>query len=410
MEEIELNLLATMLDKSVWDKTKNFITPIMFPKDWRSLAQTIREAHLKYEDIESLDVTTLVAVHKIMFPAMPDSKAEQINDRINNLLAVQKVDANLAYDWAKTFWLRNIAKTIGEKAIRYWAAESLTENSMAFSEIAQLIEKVASNSLDGEDSFRIIHEDIEELIKSTVKPSEFTFGLDTLEKNVLGLNRGDFGIIFARPEVGKSSFCAHLASHYISRGQKVHYWANEEIAEKVKLRIITAFFNIDKNTMEKQKDRYVEEYKKKIDTNLVVMDSVGTSVKEIVNFTTLNKPDVIFIDQMDKVKIDGTYTRGDERLKEIYVMGRELAKRHNCLVWAVSQASYEAHEREVIDYSMLDNSRTGKAGEADLIIGIGRELGLENNTRFLTISKNKINGWHGTVPVQINVPTGRYSV
>ena len=64
-----------MLDKSVWDKTKNFITPIMFPKDWRSLAQTIREAHLKYEDIESLDVTTLVAVHKIMFPAMPDSKA-----------------------------------------------------------------------------------------------------------------------------------------------------------------------------------------------------------------------------------------------------------------------------------------------------------------------------------------------
>ena len=140
------------------------------------------------------------------------------------------------------------------------------------------------------------------------------------------------------------------------------------------------------------------------------MDSVGTSVKEIINFTTLNKPDIVFIDQMDKVKIDGTYTRGDERLKEIYVMGRELAKRHNCLVWAVSQASYEAHEREVIDYSMLDNSRTGKAGEADLIIGIGRELGLENNTRFLTVSKNKINGWHGTVPVQINVPTGRYSV
>ena len=62
-----------------------------------------------------------------------------------------------------------------------------SENSMAFSEIAQLIEKVASNSLDGEDSFRIIHEDIEELIKSTVKPSEFTFGLDTLEKKCIGI-------------------------------------------------------------------------------------------------------------------------------------------------------------------------------------------------------------------------------
>ena len=407
MQDIELNVLATMLDKSVWDRTKNFITPVMFPKDWRSLAHTIREAHLKYEEIESLDATTLVAVHKIMFPAMPDSKALQTFDLIDDLLAVKKVDVNLAYDWAKTFWQRDMARQIGEKAVGFWTGE----NSMAFSEISQMIEKVASNSLDGEDSFRIIHEDFEELIKSTVKEPDFTFGLHTLEQNVQGLNRGDFGIIFARPEIGKSSFCAHLASHYISRGQKVHYWANEEIAKKVKLRIITAYFDIDKNTLQKQKDRYIEEYKEKVDANLVVMDSVGTSVKEIINFTTLNKPDVVFIDQMDKVKIDGTYTRGDERLKEIYVMGRELAKRHNCLVWAVSQASYEAHEREVIDYSMLDNSRTGKAGEADLIIGIGKQMGIdENNTRFLAVSKNKINGWHGNVPVQINIATGRYSV
>mgnify|MGYP005827742409 CR=1 FL=1 len=119
------------------------------------------------------------------------------------------------------------------------------------------------------------------------------------------------------------------------------------------------------------------------------MDSVGTSVKEITNFTALNKPDVVFIDQMDKVKVEGTYTRGDERLKEIYVMGRELAKRNN---------------------SMLDSSRTGKAGEADLIIGIGKQIGMDTtNTRFLAISKNKINGWHGNVPVQINIATGRYS-
>ena len=46
---------------------------------------------------------------------------------------------------------------------------------MAFSEISQMIEKVASNSLDGEDSFRIIHEDFEELIKSTVKGTRFYF-------------------------------------------------------------------------------------------------------------------------------------------------------------------------------------------------------------------------------------------
>ena len=407
MENVELNVLATMLKKSVWDRTKNFITPAMFPKDWRSLAHTIREAHLKYEDIEKLDKPSIIAMHKILYPATPDSKADQIHLLVDSLVSLQKVNDDIAYDWSKVFWKRDMAKQIGEKAVEIWTGE----NSTAFSEISQMIEKVASNSLDGQDSFRIIHDNIEELITSTIKEPDFTFGLSNLEGEVQGLNRGDFGIIFARPEVGKSSFCAHLASHYISRGQKVHYWANEEIAVKVKLRIITAFFNIDRDTLKKNNSAYIQEYKDRVEKNLIVMDSVGTGVKEIINFTVLNRPDVVFIDQMDKVKVDGTYTRGDERLKEIYVMGRELAKRNNCLVWAVSQASFEAHEREVIDYSMLDNSRTGKAGEADLIIGIGKQAGLEaTNTRFLSVSKNKINGWHGNVPVHINIATGRYSV
>jgi hypothetical protein len=91
-------------------------------------------------------------------------------------------------------------------------------------------------------------------------------------------------------------------------------------------------------------------------------------------------------------------------------LGRYLAKRNDCLVWAVSQASYEAHQREIIDFAMMDNSRTGKAGEADVILGIGRGLGVDDNTRFLTISKNKVNGWHGTAHAFLNIETGRYYV
>ena len=406
MQNIELNVLATMLHKKVWDRTKNFITPAMFPKDWRSLAHSIKEAHLKYEDIEKLDKASLVAVHKMMFPATPDSKAEQTDTLIDNLLQLQTVNEDLAYDWSKVFWQRDMAKQIGERAVEFWTGG----DELAFSDIAKMIDRVASNSLDAHDTFTIIHDDFQELIQSTVQEPDFTFGVSTLEENIQGMNRGDFGIIFARPEVGKTSFCSHLASHYIASGYKVHYWANEELAKKVKLRIITSFFDIDKHTLLDKRDKYIDEYKERINKNLVVIDSVGTSIDEIVNFTALNKPDVIFIDQMDKVKIDGMFTRGDERLKELYVGGREIAKRNNCLVWAVSQASYEAHQREVIEYSMLDNSRTGKAGEADIIIGIGKGLGVEDNTRFLTVSKNKINGWHGTSHATLNIATGRYSV
>jgi len=50
----------------------------------------------------------------------------------------------------------------------------------------------------------------------------------------------------------------------------------------------------------------------------------------------------------------------------------------------------------------------GKAGEADIIIGIGKNPGEDDDTRFLNVSKNKISGWHGHVVCEIDKLTGRY--
>ena len=406
MENLELNLLASTLKTKNWEKIKNFITPQMFPKEWRSIAQAITEAHLRYENIDVLDDKAVLAVHKMMFPAMPDSKDEDAKQLIGSLCNVPDMDDDLAYDYAKTFWERSMAKLIGEKAVQFWVGD----DPNAFADIAKLMDRVTNNSMEGHETFTIVKDTFEEVMESTSKPPEFLFGVPTLEDHLPGMNRGDFGIIFARPEVGKTSFCSHLVAQYLAQGKKVHYWANEELAKKVKLRITTAFFGVDKHTLVENKHDYKETYDSVIGSNLVVIDSVGTDITELGSFTALNKPDVILIDQLDKVKIGGDFGRGDERLKELYVSGRELAKRNDCLVWAVSQANYEAHQREIIDFSMMDNSRTGKAGEADVILGIGKGLGVEDNTRFLTISKNKVNGWHGTAHAFLDIATGKYYV
>ena len=142
--------------------------------------------------------------------------------------------------------------------------------------------------------------------------------------------------------------------------------------------------------------------------NLVVFDSVGTSIEELDSYCGLNKPSVIIVDQLDKMKISGQFGRGDERLKALYCYAREVAKRNDCLVWAVSQAGYDAEGSQIIDYSMLDGSKTGKAAEADIILGIGKNVDDDDTTRFINVSKNKINGFHGFVTVDINKDVGRY--
>jgi replicative DNA helicase len=233
MENLELNLLASTLKTKNWEKIKNFITPQMFPKEWRSIAQAITEAHLRYENIDVLDDKAVLAVHKMMFPAMPDSKDEDAKQLIGSLCNVPDMDDGLAYDYAKTFWERSMAKLIGEKAVQFWVGD----DPNAFADIAKLMDRVTNNSMEGHETFTIVKDTFEELMESTSKPPEFLFGVPTLEDHLPGMNRGDFGIIFARPEVGKTSFCSHLVAQYLAQGKKVHYWANEELAKKVKLRI-----------------------------------------------------------------------------------------------------------------------------------------------------------------------------
>ena len=79
-------------------------------------------------------------------------------------------------------------------------------------------------------------------------------------------------------------------------------------------------------------------------------------------------------------------------------------------MWGVSQASAEAEGTRNVEYQYLDNSKTGKAGEADLIIGVGRSNDHSplNTVRNICISKNKQNGWHGTFDTNIDIYRGVY--
>ena len=78
----------------------------------------------------------------------------------------------------------------------------------------------------------------------------------------------------------------------------------------------------------------------------------------------------------------------------------------------VSQASADAHDRERIGFDMMENSKTGKAAEADLIIGIGKHGTLDSldTTRVMCISKNKISGYHGEITCNIEPQLSRYRV
>ena len=399
---IDHKVLGFCLKHDFFNKVKNILEEDMFSGQTKELFKTILFAQTNYE--KDLTKDELFALHVDRHPAMPATTKKDVMSIVHAL----PPDANnhdLQMDVVKNFWMRDRARLIGEKAISIFTGQDVD-----FGELQRIMDTVEDGRMENKPTYTECDLDLVELLDDVAGEPDVPFDWNIIGDVLQGMWRGNLGIIFARPEVGKTTFCAYLCSKYVKQKKTIIYWANEEPAKLVKLRMIQSYFAITKEEMNSNRRKYIALYREHIKPYLRIMDAVGTSIEEINDFAQLNKPDIMFCDQLDKFKVRGEFGRGDERLKEIYVLAREVAKRNNLLMWAISQASYDAHDRAFIDYAMLDNSKTGKAGEADVIIGLGKtgSSEVENNVRHICISKNKINGWHGMLNCNIDVEHGVY--
>ena len=240
------------------------------------------------------------------------------------------------------------------------------------------------------------------------------FNITVIKQNLGGIVGVNLMIAFARPETGKTAFWVSLCTApdgFCSQGAKVHAFINEEPAIRTQIRAISAYTGMTRDEIlfdRVQAQRIWADIK----DNISMFDTVDWSMSDIDAHCEKHKPDIIIIDQLDKVNVSGTYARTDEKLRQIYTSVREIAKRRDCAVIAISQASADAHNRNSISFDQMENSKTGKAAEADLIIGIGRNpnTDLENKIRTLCVSKNKINGYHGEPVCTIRRGISRYEV
>jgi len=400
---IDKQILGFCLNHKFFSEVLNIVNRDMFSREMRDVFDVIVHSHTKYEN--DITVGELSVLFNDRNPAMPDSSREKSQELILSLDCGNPANTEMHMDMVRNFWLRDRARIIGEKAI-----EIFTGESEDFGELRSLIEDIEDGRMSDRTTYEKITADLGELLEDHGGEPDFPFEFNLINERVEGMDRGNLGIIFARPEVGKTTFCCFLAASYIRAGYKVVYWANEEPAERIKLRLIQSYFGITRKELEDNKQKYIPLSLELIEPNLDVMMAIGMSIEEVDSYAKLNKPDIMFCDQLDKFRVSGEYNRGDERLKETYVNAREIAKRNKCLVWAVSQASNDGHDRLFIDYNMMDNSKTGKAGEADMIIGIGKTgaSDVDNVVRHICISKNKINGWHGPIDANIDIQRGVY--
>ena len=406
-DTMEMQILKKMLDKKFYDEYKGVISRGVFEGDLGSLYDTIKKAHVEYT--ESIKVDELYGLHVgIHNPAMTQAAKIKFSEIIQDLKEVSEPSNEIAKDIMRVMIERETAQKIAIEA-----TEIFNGKPANFSNIISIIEKHKQGQPD--DKVESVTNNIGEVMNQLVDTTKWKFHISTLRERVGGIGDGNLVIVFARPETGKTAFWVSLVAApngFAEQGANVHAFINEEPAIRTQMRAISC--NLGLNRQEiidniETANGIWDNVKDKIR----LFDTVDWTIDDIDAHCEKHKPDIIVIDQLDKVNISGTFARTDEKLRAIYTGAREIAKRRKCAIIALSQASADADNHRHMNFSMMENSKTGKAAEADLIIGIGKRQdveGVENMDRSLCISKNKINGYHGIIDAKIYRQLSRYDV
>ncbi len=402
---IEKQIIKLMLDKDFYTEYKGQVSRNVFQGSFGSLYDTIQKAHDKYD--ASISIDELYSLHTAVFnPALTRAAKEQFSELLEDIKETQQPSKQIADDIIKILIERDVAQKIAIEA-----TEIFNGKPADFNFITNIIEKhktgLPAEKLDA------VTNDIDELLDKLNVVSKWSFNIAVLKDGIGGIGPGNLMIAFARPEVGKTAFWVSLVSApygFAQQGAKVHAFINEEPAVRTQMRAISSFTGLNKEQIIDNINLARNDWAN-IKDNIKMIDTVDWSMDDIDSHCEKYKPDIIVIDQLDKVNMKGTYARTDEKLRAIYTSAREIAKRRECVVIAISQASAEAQNKDHISFDMMENSKTGKAAEADLIIGIGNKFSdnPDNDSRVLNITKNKITGWHGSPGCLINKYISRFT-
>mgnify|MGYP003146047067 FL=1 len=400
---IEKQILQLLLDKDFYEENKGRVSKTMFTNGTENLYDTIKKAHENSDENLTLDEVATLHV-EIYNPAL----TRAAKDNFYNLLGdIKKERPNKKL--TKTI-LEELHKQTIAKKIAVMATEMYNNTSESgFNDIQSLLDDSNNASTD---EFESVSKDIDTLIDSLKDNTKWKFNLTDLRDRVNGIGDGNFLIIFARPESGKTAFWVNLVAGqggFASQGAKVCALINEEPAIRTQMRLINAHTSMTlaeiRGNPKKAGDLWSQ-----VRTNINILDTVDWSLEKVDSYVAKEKPDILIIDQLDKINISGTFARTDEKLRAIYTGAREIAKRRDCALIGISQASADASGKLDITFDMMENSKTGKAAEADVIIGVGfrNQLDIDQDIRSIAVSKNKITGWHGKITCKIIPELSRY--
>jgi len=405
---MELSLIRSLMDRSFYDDHRGAKCPDkLFSKDVRKIKQTIDNAMSKYERTVTPD--EIEALFLSNNPTMTTAQKQAYSALFFKI----KKEAPMGSDVANEVLSKLFQQVIGEE-IANLGFDYVNGDKASLEPLRNMLEQYGDDFIP---NLNVEWDDIEleTLLSRADLEARWTFNVPTLTRKVEGVNAGHLIEIGARPNTGKTSFHASLIASpqgFAHQGANCIILCNEEGYHRVGARYLTAATGMTmkeiKDNPTKARDLYAP-----VKERIKIKDATGRDMAWVESICKTYKPDIVLLDMGDKFAKTAGFARTDEALKANAVHARMIAKQHECAIFYMSQLSADAEGKVLLNQSMMEGSRTGKAAEADLMILIAKNPPVdgqeeEDSQRHLNVVKNKLTGWHGVVHCELEYKTARY--
>ena len=402
------------MNKSFYDDNRGARCPDrLFSADVRKIKKTIDTAMDRYERTVSPD--EIEALFMSNNPTMTTAQKQVFTAIFNKI----KVEKPMGSDIAQEVLSKLFSQAVGED-IANLGVDYVTGDKTSLEPLRMILEQYAD---DFTPNLNVEWDDIEidTLISKADLEARWTFNIPVLGRKVEGVNDGHLIEVGARPNTGKTSFHASIIASpggFAHQGANCIILCNEEGYHRVGARYLTAATGMTmrevKENPAKARDLFAP-----VKERIKIKDATGRDMSWVESICKTYKPDIVLLDMGDKFAKTEGFAHTDEALKANAIHARMIAKQHNCAMFYMSQLSAEAEGKVLLNQSMMEGSRTGKAAEADLMILIAKDPVVmsqdgseaeESPLRHLNVVKNKLTGWHGKVHCNLEHETARYVV
>ena len=407
---MELSLIRSLMDKGFYNEHRGSRCPDrLFSKDVRKIKQAIDLAMDRYDRTVAPD--EIEALFMSNNPTLTTAQKQAYSQLFHKIKKEQPMGGDVAQEVLSKLFQQVVGEDVANIGF-----DMVNGTSSSLEQLRSLMEQYGD---DFTPNLNIEWDDIEidTLLSRNDLEARWTFNIASLTRKIEGVNAGHLIEIGARPNTGKTSFHASLIASpggFAHQGANCIILCNEEGYHRVGARYLTAATGLTMQQIKADPSKARDMYQP-VKERIKVKDATGRDMNWVESICKTYKPDIVVLDMGDKFAKTGGFARQDEALKANAIHARQIAKQHECAMFYMSQLSADAEGKVLLNQSMMEGSRTGKAAEADLMVLIAKNPVVdgqdeEDTQRHLNVVKNKLSGWHGVVHCELDYKTARYEV